>query len=55
MGVVQTSWTVRSLLAWGKDWGAVEENLNEALRLDPNHADAAKYLAALRSRRLARP
>lgn len=39
-----------AVLAWGKDWAAVEENLSEALRLDPNHAEASKYLAALRSR-----
>lgn len=39
-----------AVLAWGKDWGTVEENLSEALRLDPNHAEARKYLTALRAR-----
>lgn len=39
-----------AVLAWGKDWAAAEENLVEALRLDPGHAAAAKYLAALRAR-----
>ncbi|MDD5305089.1 MAG: DUF2723 domain-containing protein [Elusimicrobia bacterium] len=40
-----------AVLAWGKDWTAAEEHLSEALRLDPGHAQAAKYLAALRARR----
>ncbi len=40
-----------AVLAWGRDWGAVEENLSEALRLDPNRADARRYLELLRSRR----
>lgn len=39
-----------AVLAWGKDWGAVEENLSEALRLDPNHADARRYLEQLQKR-----
>ena len=39
-----------AVLAWGKDWGAVEENLSEALRLDPENVEAKKYLAALRAR-----
>ena len=43
-----------AVLAWGVDWAVVEENLSEALRLDPNHADARKYLAALRARGAAR-
>ncbi len=40
-----------AVLAWGRDWPAVESNLAEALRLDPGHADARRYLAALRARR----
>jgi|CXWL01.1.fsa_nt_gi tetratricopeptide (TPR) repeat protein len=40
-----------AVLSWGADWAAVEEHLTEALRLDPTHADARKYLAALRMRR----
>ena len=39
-----------AVLAWGKNWAAVEANLVEAVRLDPSHAAAAKYLAALRAR-----
>ena len=44
-----------AVLAWGKDWAAVEENLAEALRLDPSHAEARKYLSALRARSGPRP
>ena len=40
-----------AVLAWGHDWPAAEDHLSEALRLDPGHAAAAKYLAALRARR----
>jgi tetratricopeptide (TPR) repeat protein len=40
-----------AVLAWGRDWAAAEDHLSEALRLDPGHAAAAKYLSALRSRR----
>ncbi|MEK7232838.1 MAG: DUF2723 domain-containing protein [Elusimicrobiota bacterium] len=40
-----------AVLSWGKDWGAAEEHLVEALRLDPRHAASAKYLAELRARR----
>ena len=40
-----------AVLAWGKDLRAVEENLSEALRLDPGHAEARKYLTALRTRK----
>lgn len=38
-----------AVLAWGKDRAAAEENLSEALRLDPSHAEARKYLDALRA------
>lgn len=41
-----------AVLAWARDWPAAEEHLSEALRLDPGHAAAAKYLAALRARKL---
>jgi tetratricopeptide (TPR) repeat protein len=40
-----------AVLAWGHDWGAVEEDLSEALRLDPGHADARRYLDKLRAMR----
>lgn len=40
-----------AVLAWGKDWAATEQNLVEALRLDPNHAEARRYAEALRSRK----
>jgi tetratricopeptide (TPR) repeat protein len=40
-----------AVLAWNKDWPAAEEHLTEALRLEPGYAPAAKYLAALRTRR----
>ena len=39
-----------AVLAWGKDWAAAEEHLTEAVRLDPVHADARKYLEALKRR-----
>jgi len=40
-----------AVLAWGKDWAAAEAHLVEASRLDPAHAQASKYLAALRAKR----
>jgi tetratricopeptide (TPR) repeat protein len=40
-----------AVLSWGTDWASAEENLVEAVRLDPGHVEAAKYLAALRARR----
>ncbi len=39
-----------AVLAWGRDWAAAEQNLSEAVRLDPNHADARRFLEILRSR-----
>lgn len=39
-----------AVLSWGRDWAAVEENLVETLRLDPSHAEARRYLRALRAR-----
>jgi tetratricopeptide (TPR) repeat protein len=40
-----------AVLDWGRDWAAVEANLAEALRLDPTHAEARRYLDGLRARR----
>ncbi|MEK7389631.1 MAG: DUF2723 domain-containing protein [Elusimicrobiota bacterium] len=37
-------------LAWGKDWAAAKDHLSEALRLDPNHEQARKYLSAIGQR-----
>jgi len=39
-----------AVLAWGRDWAAAEAHLVEAVRLEPGHAQARKYLAALRAR-----
>ncbi|HXS99751.1 MAG TPA: DUF2723 domain-containing protein [Elusimicrobiota bacterium] len=39
-----------AVLAWGHDWTAAQEDLAEAVRLDPNHADARRYLDLLRRR-----
>lgn len=43
-----------AVLAWGKDWAAVEEHLSQALRLDPGHAEARKYLMELRAKKASR-
>jgi tetratricopeptide (TPR) repeat protein len=40
-----------AVLFWNRDWARAERELQEALSLDPGHAEAAKYLAALRARR----
>lgn len=40
----------KAVLFWGRDWGRVESELVEALRLDPRHADAARYLQQARLR-----
>src|SRR6202021_4329011 len=37
-----------AVLAWGHDWPSAEENLAEAVRLDPGHAEARRYLEQLR-------
>lgn len=47
--LAQTHYNLAAL-AWGKDRGAAEEHLLEALRLDPSHAEARKYLSALGAR-----
>jgi hypothetical protein len=41
----------RAVLSWNRDWQATEADLEAALRLDPSHAEARKYLTLLRSRR----
>lgn len=41
----------RAVLSWGRDWASTEGDLEQALRLDPGHAEARKYLMMLRSRR----
>lgn len=41
----------RAVLSWGRDWASTEADLAMALRLDPGHAEAARYLGALRSRK----
>lgn len=40
-----------AVLFWNKDWRRVENELTEALLLEPGHAQAAKYLAVLRSKK----
>jgi tetratricopeptide (TPR) repeat protein len=39
-----------AVLEWGHDWGAAEADLAEAVRIDPNHAEARRYLEQLRRR-----
>jgi len=39
-----------AVLAWGHDWTAAQEDLDEAIRLDPSRADARHYLDLLRQR-----
>ena len=40
-----------AVLCWNRDPARAERELLEALRIDPQHPEAGKYLAALRSRR----
>jgi tetratricopeptide (TPR) repeat protein len=40
-----------AVLYWSRDPVRAEAELQEALRLDPGHAESARYLAVLRSRR----
>ncbi|OGR82823.1 MAG: hypothetical protein A3J74_05105 [Elusimicrobia bacterium RIFCSPHIGHO2_02_FULL_57_9] len=39
------------VLYWNKDWARVENEFKQALRLDPGHGPAAKYLNLLRSQK----
>ncbi|MBI4386143.1 MAG: DUF2723 domain-containing protein [Elusimicrobia bacterium] len=41
-----------AVLHWGKDWAVVIREMSETLRLDPSHAEAARFLAAARQRAL---
>lgn len=47
--LAQTHYDLAALF-WGRDRAVVEENLAEALRLDPSHADARRFLGLLRRR-----
>lgn len=40
-----------AILHWNRDWDKVRAELAETLRLDPGHAQAAKYLSQLENRR----
>lgn len=40
-----------AILYWGRDWDRVTRELSEALRKNPSHAEAARYLRQLRSSR----
>ncbi|MBI4374833.1 MAG: DUF2723 domain-containing protein [Elusimicrobia bacterium] len=40
-----------AVLFWKKDIGAAERHLREALRLDPHHAEARRYLALIQNRK----
>lgn len=40
-----------AVLFWGRDWARAESELVEALRLDPRHAEAARYLQQARLRK----
>jgi tetratricopeptide (TPR) repeat protein len=39
------------VLAWGRDWAEAEEDMSEAVRLDPSNANARRYLDELRGKR----
>ena len=47
--LAQTHYDLAALY-WGRDRRIVEENLFEALRLEPGHAQARKFLEALKSK-----
>lgn len=38
-----------AVLFWGRDWARAESELVEALKLEPGHAEARRYLAQLRA------
>lgn len=40
----------RAVLSWGKDWASTQSDLEQAVRLDPGHAEARKFLGMLRAR-----
>jgi len=39
-----------AILYWNRDWSRVRSELERTLRLDPAHAQAARYLAAVKNR-----